>query len=276
VQITEYGPNRVDELADLVARVSGARADTAELRWFYERNPVRPASVLLGEEDGAVIASVAISFLTMLVDGEEVQVGMPVRVATDPAFQGRGVFRRLEAANEERVAAAGISLLLTVPNAASAPVFLKHLGWSALPSLRLWARPRLGAPLRRPAAVERFQEADVAPTPSEVVRDSAWLNWRFADSPRTYTLFQDGGYAALGRRGRSGIVGALERWSPRNAAAACEGRMVVAAPPLRDQGRYLRSGFLPTWRTLRVLGRSLDGRPLPERPHFQLGDLDFV
>jgi GNAT superfamily N-acetyltransferase len=276
VQITEYGPSRVDELADLVERVSGARPKADELRWFYDRNPVRPASVLLGEEDGVVIASVAISFVRMLVDGEELQVGMPVRVATDPAFQGRGIFRRLEAANEERVAAAGIPLLLTVPNAASAPVFLKHLGWSVLPSLRLWVRPQFAASPSLRHAVERFDHMEGASTPSEVLRDTGWLNWRFTDSPRAYTLLQNGGYAALGERGRAGIVAALERSSPRAAAAASRGRMVVAAPPPRDHLRYLRGGFVPTWKTLRVLGRSLDGRPLPERPHFQLGDLDFV
>ena len=43
----------------------------------------------------------------MAIGGEEVEVGMPLRVATDPAYQGRGIFAKLQAANEERVAEHG-------------------------------------------------------------------------------------------------------------------------------------------------------------------------
>src|SRR5215510_12985256 len=118
--------------------VWGQRPDEAELAWFYERNPVRPASVVLGELDGKTVATVAISFQRMTIGGEEVEVGMPLRVATDPACRGRGIFGKLQAENEERVRDLGIRLLLTVPNAASAPVFLERLGWSSLPSIRVW------------------------------------------------------------------------------------------------------------------------------------------
>jgi len=45
-----------------MARVWGERPDEAELERFYEQNPVRPASVLLAEEDGRVVGTVAISF----------------------------------------------------------------------------------------------------------------------------------------------------------------------------------------------------------------------
>ena len=51
----------------------------------------------------------------------------------------------------------GVRLLLTVPNEASAPVFLKKLGWSALPSLRVWARVKVLPARLRAARVERFE-----------------------------------------------------------------------------------------------------------------------
>ena len=109
----------------------------------------------------------------------------------------------------------GIRLLLTVPNAASAPVFLNKLGWKPLPPLRVWARLRLR--LRRPRGkeVERFTAGRIAYPGGRdrVLRDSDWLNWRFADSPTAYTLVEGEGYArrraprALrrrrGRRGRA-------------------------------------------------------------------------
>ena len=63
MQVVEYDPSRRADVAELMERVWGKRPDEAELEWFYERNPVRPASVLLGEEDGKIVATVAISFV---------------------------------------------------------------------------------------------------------------------------------------------------------------------------------------------------------------------
>ena len=197
MRVVEYDPSRRADVADLMARVWGdAARRRSELAWFYERNPVRPASVLLAEEDGRTVATVAISFVRMSIGGEALEVGMPLRVATDPAYRGRGIFAELEAANEERVRELGIRLLLTVPNAASAPVFLNRLGWKPLPPLRVWARLRLRASRGRAASeVERFAAGRIAQPGGRdrVLRDADWLNWRFADSPTRV-------HAARGRR----------------------------------------------------------------------------
>jgi GNAT superfamily N-acetyltransferase len=275
VNISEYDPSRRADVADLMERVWGERPDEAELEWFYERNPVRPASVLLGEEDGKVVATVAISFQRMSIAGEEVEVGMPLRVATDRDYQGRGIFARLQAANEERVAGMGVRLLLTVPNEASAPVFLKKLGWSPLPPLRVWARLKVLPSRSRSSRVERFDRASEAGRGDRVLRDAAWLNWRFADAPRDYELLAGDGYAAVGRRGRIGVVAAVAGDLLGDAAAVAAGPVVVAAPPPCETRRYALGGYVPTPRTFTVLGRSL-GHPVPARPHFELGDLDFL
>jgi GNAT superfamily N-acetyltransferase len=278
VSLVEYDPSRRADVAALMERVWGERPEEEELEWFYERNPVRPASVLLWEEDGRLVATVAISFQRMAIGGEEVEVGMPLRVATDPAFQGRGIFGRLQAANEERVRELGVRLLLTVPNEASAPVFLR-LGWSPLPSIRVWARIKVIPAPSRAARVERFERhvttGQSARAGDRVLRDAEWLNWRFADSPRTYALAAGDGYAVVGRRGRVGVVAAVEGDLLADAATAASERVLVAAPPPWEARRYLRAGYVPTPRTFTVLGKSL-GTPVPERPHFQLGDLDFT
>ena len=55
MQVVEYDPSRRADVADLMGRVWGKRPTEEELAWFYERNPVRPTSVLLaecGREDG--------------------------------------------------------------------------------------------------------------------------------------------------------------------------------------------------------------------------------
>ena len=237
MRVAEYGASRRADVADLMGRVWGTRPAEDELAWFYERNPVRPASVLLAEEDGRVVGSAAISYQPL---GEET-VGFAVHLATDPAHRGQGIFTKLQAANEERARAAGVALLLTVPTDASARILTRRLGWSRLPSLRVWAR---ALPPRAPAdRVERLGDA--------------WLDWRFADAPRPYALYADG--TVVGRRGRISYL--------------ARGRLGAATLALDGTPR---AGYVPTPKTFTLLGKSLDGSPLPARPRLELGDLDFV
>ena len=83
MKIVDYDATRRSDVAELMGRVWGDPGDEQELKWFYEGNPVAPASVLLAEEDDRVVATVAMSFLRMSIGGEELTVGMPLRVATD-------------------------------------------------------------------------------------------------------------------------------------------------------------------------------------------------
>jgi GNAT superfamily N-acetyltransferase len=274
VRFLDYDAPHRGAVADLMARVWGERPAEEELEWFYERNPVRPASVLLAEDEGAIVATVAMSFVRMSIGGEVLTVGMPLRVATEEAYRGRRIFRDLQAENEERARASGIRLLLTVPNAASAPVFLKRLGWTVLPSLRVWGRLRPFRIGRSRSSVDRFAELPQRPgTGDRVLRDSAWLNWRFADAPKPYALFQGDGYAVAGRRGRLGVVAAVEGPMLRSVRETA----LIAAPPPAELRRYALAGYLPTMRTFTVLGKSLDPtQGMPKRPHFELGDLDFL
>jgi GNAT superfamily N-acetyltransferase len=215
-----------------MARVWGRRPDEAELEWFYERNPVRPASVLLAEEDDRVVGSAAISFQPL--DGV---VGFAVHLATDPGYRGRGIFSELQAANEWRASAAGVSLLLTVPTPESARILTGRLGWRRLPPLRVWARPWP----RRTRASRVSHLGD------------AYLDWRFAEAPREYALYADG--TVVGKR--------------RHLSYVARGRPDAAM-------LSLRSGFLPTPKSFTLLGKTLDGSPLPERVELEFGDLDFV
>jgi GNAT superfamily N-acetyltransferase len=277
--VVEYDPSRRADVAGLMERVWGERPPEEELAWFYERNPVRPASVLVAELAGRSVATVAIHFTRMSIGGRELEVGMPLRVATDPDYRGRGIFARLEAENEERVAALGTRLLLTVPNAASTPVFLGRLGWRTLPRLRVWAR--LGLPLGRrkgPGEVERFDElAPLAGAGDRVLRDRRWLNWRFAEAPRPYRLLEGDGYAVTGLHGRFGVVACLEGRMLAQAAASSGRALLIASPPPRRRRSYALAGYLPTPRAFTLLGRALvPDQPLPAAPHFELGDLDFL
>jgi len=52
---------------------------------------------------------------------------------------------------------------------------------------------------------------------------------------------------------------------------------LIAAPPPGERRRYALAGYVPTPRAFTVLGKSLHpSQRLPARPHFELGDLDFM
>jgi GNAT superfamily N-acetyltransferase len=203
-----------------MARVWGRRPDEAELEWFYERNPVRPASVVLAEEGDGVVGSAALSFQPL----NGVVVGFAVHLATDPAYRGRGIFSELQSENESRARAAGVTLLLTVPTAESARILTGRLGWRPLPSLRVWARPWPGR--IRASRVPRL--------------DDPYLDWRFADAPREYALYADG--TVVGRRGRFSFVA---RGRPDAATLSLRRSLVPTPKSFTLLGKPLDGSSLP-------------------------------
>src|SRR5580704_8998115 len=98
MKVVEYDSARRAEIADLMGGVWGKRPAEDELAWFYEGNPVRPSSVLLAQEDGKTVGTTALSFVRMSIGGEQREVGIAVRLATDRDYRGRGIFAGLMSA----------------------------------------------------------------------------------------------------------------------------------------------------------------------------------
>src|SRR5207244_10396486 len=106
----------------------------------------------------------------------------------------------------------GVAVVLAFASKPTVPIFLGPLGWTEIGRMRIWARP---SPRLRPrrveptARVERFRHAGDAAQewPNHVVRDSAYLNWRFLQSPRSYTTLAAGGsYAIIGHKEHRGTA----------------------------------------------------------------------
>src|SRR3989304_2760847 len=144
-------------LVSLLARVGTTQLSDAEFTWWFERNPAGEGIVSLAVDAGEVVGVAAMSFFRTALNGSATRLAIPVNVATDPRYRGQGVFSTLERENEEAAAESGSPLTVTFPNGASYPIFMKRLGWIALPRLRLWARPLRASAvaryvLRRPGA----------------------------------------------------------------------------------------------------------------------------
>jgi hypothetical protein len=165
-------------------------------------------------------------------------------------------------------------------------VLVGRLGWELLARPRIWmrARGRRGALLRGDeieAFGARHEQLDLA-APAHLLKNAAWLNWRYRDSPRPYRLVEGrGGYAVVGiGRHRNVVAGAIcehvgGRSVLRAAIKAIEAPLVFALPG--DRARlYASAGFVPTpWR-LNLTGRTLvPDAPLPREWRLSLGDTDF-
>ena len=105
-----------------------------------------------------------------------------------PRYRAAASSRRSQAANEERAREARRrGCCSSVPNAASAPVLAgpARLDGAAV-AARLGARSRLLRRRLRARARRALRARARRPAASgdRVLRDDAWLNWRFADAPR--------------------------------------------------------------------------------------------
>lgn len=268
---------------DLLERVWGERPDRRELEWWFDESPAGPGLLTTEADDDRVVGLASMSFLRVRMGGGESTAAMPLQVATDPANRGRGIFARLERANEETAASRGHTIGLTFPNDASRPIFLERLGWHELWRGRVWARPPLPAlgcaePLTAiPAGADRL-----GGTANGQIADAAYLDWRYLRSPREYRVLgafegeQLRGLLALRpRRGRVAVIGhALGQVGGLLRVSGSAVPAIALVPPAQ-RGAFLRAGFLPTPKTIRVLGKRL--RPegsLAGEWQFQLGDFD--
>jgi GNAT superfamily N-acetyltransferase len=321
-----FEPADREQVFELMRAVGRSHIDDAEFEWWFERNPSFPRLISLAKAEGRVVGIAAMSFFRMLLDRREQVAAVPVHVATEARYRRQGVFSALELRNEEQAASAGAPLTITFPNAASHRIFVGDLGWRDLPGRRVWARPlRAGAfvrylagrvtrsgglrppsaeprsygpvrvePLDRfgPAAAELWRASAAA---NQLVRDEAFLNWRYVDTPRDYRCFaayrgpELAGFAVVGHTVKHGVSsgfladlvagGEAERVAllRRCAAELAPGTDVLIALVPRGQRRsFLRARFVPTHKRIRFVGKSLNGRPLPTMGwHFTLGDFDF-
>ena len=281
-------PARRGEFLALMHETYGEAMSPAEFDWWYDRNPAGPR--LLNEardDDGTMLGTLAMSFARM----SQGLAAFAVHAVTTPAARGRGVFSTLELHNEREAGAAGASWALGFTNPMAGPILVGKLGWEDVTSLRIWVRPKrlrrrgVGS-LRGEAGLPAFTD-DVRNDAHHVVRDTRYLNWRYAESPRQYVRIEHGeGWAIVTHavwHGFSSAVICEAVGSPgvlRRAARAADADLAVAMVNPGEERRYLAAGFVPTPRTIRFIGKRLteDAPELPRERRawwFTLGDLDF-
>ena len=296
LETTAYEPARLEGVLRLFDRVYGEAPAPDEFAWWFDGNPVGPRTVFLADDGGRVAGVLGASFYRAVVSGRETLVALPLWAVTDPDYQGRGIFQRLNAAVERAAREAGATLQLGFTNPLAGPIYVSRLGWSDVDRLRIWARPLFG----RGRPVETFDDvgeheerAYTALAPrlrSHFVRDAAYLRWRYGQSTRPYTLLRTtNGYAVVGRKRVRGISAAFvadlvaptvreTRALLRLCVRAARGaRVLLALLPAANARAFVAAGFVPTPERIRLIGHAFEGS-LPVGPgawHFTLGDTDY-
>src|SRR5262249_3568634 len=160
-------------------------------------------------------------------------------------------------------------------------ILVGRLGWEDVTSLRLWARPKR----LRPRRAGRVEATGITARPRglpahHLVRDEAYLDWRYRDSPRPYAQVGDAIVTHALWHGLSAAVAWEHGHGLGKALRNVDADVAVAMVNPGEERRFVAAGFVPTPRTIRFIGKRLTG-DAPELPktrdawHFTLGDLDF-
>jgi GNAT superfamily N-acetyltransferase len=207
-------PDRDGALALLAAAHGSEVRDAATWDWLYRGRLDR---YLVADAGDQLAAQYALLPLRVQHRGEVIDASLSLDTATHPGFTGRGLFTDLAQRAYERP---GAELVFGFPNPNSAGIFYNRLGWHELAPFPLLFKPlgglvrALAPQLHAEAAAERLAALFASRRPNEatafdrfgqwaddiwqatsgalgtaVVRDSEYLNWRFADAPASYERF---------------------------------------------------------------------------------------
>jgi GNAT superfamily N-acetyltransferase len=291
-RLESYTPaEREDYLRLLRVAWGDAALSGEEFDWWFDRNPAG-SLMSVARVNGRVVGVASHSLYRMALDGERRLAAFSVHATTDESARGQGIFPALERKHEQEAQARGAAVVLAFASKPTAPIFLGPLGWTPVADLHVWARPLpfLLRPRSHAERIERFaHDGDAAAAwPNHIVRDAAFLNWRYVESPKAYECFRTaGGYAVLGHKRHRGqpiaLVADLVAADPRPLLRAClasarRGSRALFALPAREQrSAYARLGFIPTTLSLNFMGKALAGElnPNPRAWRFTLGDTDF-
>lgn len=305
--ISDLHASQRNAFLGLLQEVYGQAMSEAQYDWFFERNPAGRAIGSVAYDSEGVVGVVAMSPARALVARRDQLVMFAVHGATHPRSRGQGVFSTLELRNEKLAGEGGAAVALGFTNALAGPILVGKLGWRDLYRMRLWVRllhplsalrrrPVGGLPPPRARPLERFTAAQTAAWKgvharweSALVRDPAYLNWRYVDAPQEYRVFASAnGYAVVGYAVKKGFSAGVicdlvgpsgeQRALLRRCLSEARGTadLAVGVPGPGQRAAYLSVGFVPSPQTIRVIGKPLsEGASLPKRWHFSLGDTDI-
>lgn len=138
--LPEDRPSVMALLASAMDRPDDSRF-TALHEWKHTRNPFGRSLEWVAVEDEVVVGYRAFLRWEFSDDVRTFRAVRAVDTATDPAHQGKGIFRTLTMHALDAARADGVDFVFNTPNDQSRPGYLK-MGWELLGVLRPGVRPR--------------------------------------------------------------------------------------------------------------------------------------
>ncbi len=155
------------QIVELARRALGWEDDDAAfLSWKHVENPfgVSPMWVVL-DDDRMVGFRTFLRWEFLFPGGRVIRAARAVDTATDPDYQGRGIFTRLTLGGLAELPDDGVELIFNTPNDKSLPGYLK-MGWTEVGRLRAAVMPTR---LRFLSVAHKARTAaDRWPVPTEV------------------------------------------------------------------------------------------------------------
>ena len=131
MQLRSAVPSDKPDIIDLLRKSLGeSTIPKSEIlwNWKHEQNPFGPSYLLLAEEDDKLVGVRAFMRWEWRWRGQIYKAIRAVDTATDPAYQGRGIFKKLTLEQIGICKNEGISFVFNTPNSQSKPGYLK-MGW---------------------------------------------------------------------------------------------------------------------------------------------------
>src|SRR6478735_9586729 len=101
-------------------------SDSSFLEWKHLENPFGASPMWDATDDERVVGfRTFVRWEFLRPDGHVVRAARAVDTATDPAYQGRGIFTRLTLEGLEHLPSDGVQLIFNTPNAKSLAGYLK-------------------------------------------------------------------------------------------------------------------------------------------------------
>jgi glycosyltransferase involved in cell wall biosynthesis/GNAT superfamily N-acetyltransferase len=224
--------DRPDILALLRRSLGGDESDDrypALFAWKHDENRFGPSPMWVATDGGRVVAFRTLMRWEFERGGHVLRAVRAVDTATDPDYQGRGLFRTLTMRALDEMLADGVDFVFNTPNSQSRPGYLK-MGWrevGRLPAAVRFIGPAGAAvALRSKVPAERWSQPlaigeDVAVwldrdglagrirDPGDVRElrtrvDEAFLRWRYTTPLLLYRVVDDGDDAVIVRARRRG------------------------------------------------------------------------
>ena len=194
----------------------------AYFSWKHEQNPFGRSKVLLAIEDEKIVGLRAFMHWRWVGGRESFSAVRAVDTATDPAFQGKGIFKKLTLQAVDECKAEGVDLVFNSPNPVSMQGYLK-MGWHSIGRLPIYiglgsflpgkySQEAINSAYHRydvQVALENFDPKLTLSTSAEALHtniDHKYLKWRYQDCPVSK-------YGAVIKKGKYGFVFRLKRVS---------------------------------------------------------------